>query len=562
MDKELLLTCYFDGVLSEEDRQKLLEWLKADPSHIEQYVIESCIHRSIYETLNSQDTQKVVSSFMDSKGACAADFWEALLKEEKTAPTVALEAIRDKCELGTLIPDKTHIEKSHGKFNTLAWFTTFASLAALIFMLVYVHLNPKIISEPVAVLDDMVNPKWDMSGIVAKTGEQLFTRQGIYRLTSGIVKIKYDNGAEILVEGPCAFEPITYDEIALYSGRLYAYVPSRTVGFIVSAPNAKIIDLGTGFGVYADNSGNTDIHVLDGKVSLVAGTKADTRQSQIVYENQARRVKQQSESIQEITFKGGTFVQGINSKTNFIWRGQPLDLSDIVGGGNGLGTGRQNMCIDLRSGMLIDSVPRERLQRKTPYVTVQELDYIDGIFIPDGSKGPIQVTSQGHLYECQPTMGESYYGVFNGSILPLKIGDKGYVDYPLQFKGKIYGTAERPAITLHSNLGITFDLDQIRKSLPSEGRITRFSAKCGVVQGPEQSVKIDDYSDFFVLVDGVERFRAVDINYLSDLRKVELELTENDRFLTLITTEGRDKSLHLGWAFFAEPQLSCAVTGQ
>lgn len=555
-----LFTFYFDGSLSLEQRKQLVEWLKADISHVRRFVYASYIHRSMYDILYGQDTQIMISGGFETEAICADDFWKALLEEEKTAPSIQVEQPSE-CKLGLIVPDRSQIQVSRGRFNRFAWGTAFASLAAFFFLLAYVHITQRFMSEPVAVVTDVIKTQRQDSDASLRPGIRLFTRRGPVRLDEGIVKITFDNGADVLIEAPSEFEIITYDEIAIYSGRIYAHVPHRTVGFIVSTPNAKIIDLGTGFGIYSDANGNTDVHVLDGKVSLVSGTRSRVRHSEIVSVNQARRVERGAETIRPIAFKSDTFVQDINSKTHFIWRGQPLDLADLAGGGNGLGTGRRAICIDISTGKLMNVVPRERFRRIIPYVSVPEMDSIDGVFIPDGSNGPIQVTSEGHLYACPSTLGESYYGVFNGSLLPLRTGDMGYIDHPVQYNGTLYGTAERPALFLHSNLGVTFDLDKIRKTLPSGSRIKNFSAKCVIGEGPEGSKRENDYSDFFVLVDGVERFSAVDMNYMSEIKSVELELTDSDRFLTLMTTEGKDGSLHLGWSFFAEPRLYL-VSGQ
>lgn len=555
-----LLTIYFDGEPSVEEREQLAAWLKSNPVNVERFVYESFIHRNMYDVLCGQDAQKLMSIDSGSEGICAEDFWTALLEEEKSAPSVALEP--HKSELQRIVPDRSHIPASRGRVNRLAWVTAFASLAAFVFMLVYVQINQRFISEPVAVVTDVITSGRQELDSSLKPGGRLFTRRGAVRLDEGIVKITFDNGADVVIEGPSEFELITYDEIALTSGRLYANVPHRTVGFIVSTLNAKVIDLGTGFGVYADATGSTDVHVLDGKVSLVSGTRSDVRQSQVVSVNEARRVERGSEAIRPITFKADAFVQDINSKTHFIWRGQPLDLADMAGGGNGLGTGRRDVCIEMSTGTLTGAVPRERIQRKGAYVLAPEMDAVDGVFIPEGSQGPIPVTSAGHLFACPATLGESYYGVFNGSVLPLRTSVKGYIDHPVKHRGTLYGIAERPVLFLHSNLGITFDLDAIRKALPSGSRITGFSAGCGIAEGPEGSKQEKDFSDFYVLVDGVERFAAGDMNYLSELKIAEVELADRDRFLTLMTTEGKDGNLHLGWSFFAEPRLYFEVSGQ
>ena len=553
-----LLTIYFDGEPTAEECEQLAAWLKSNPVNVERFVYASFIHRSMYDVLCGQDAQKLMSNDSGSEGICAEDFWTALLEEEKSAPSVELEP--HKSELQRIVPDRSHIQASRGRVNRLAWVTAFASLAAFVFLLVYVHFSQRFMSEPVAVVTDVITAGRQELDSSLKPGGRLFTRRGTIRLDEGVVKITFDNGADVVIEGPSEFEVITYDEISLTSGRLYANVPHRTVGFIVSTLNAKVIDLGTGFGVYADATGSTDVHVLDGKVSLVSGTRSDVRQSQVVSVNEARRVERGSEAIRPITFKADAFVQDINSKTNFVWRGQPLDAADLAGGGNGLGTGRRDVCIEMSTGTLTGNVPRERIQRKAAYVLVPELEAVDGVFIPEGSKGPIPVTSAGHLFACPATLGESYYGVFNGSVLPLRTSVKGYIDHPVKHRGTLYGIVERPVLFLHSNLGITFDLDKIRKTLPRGSRITGFSAGCGVAEGPEGSKQEKDYSDFYVLVDGTERFAAADMNYLSELKVAEVELADRDRFLTLMTTEGKDGGLHLGWSFFAEPRLYFEVS--
>lgn len=550
---EQLITVYFDGVLSPEDYEKLIEWLRSDPANIEHFVYASYIHRSMYDILHGQDTQKLLNNRLDSEGICNQNFWNALLDSERTAP--AREPETKSQILDKVIPDRSNIQMSRGNINRFAWITALSALAAMVFLLIYVHVNPKQVSEPAAIVTDVIETTPGSSGPLLRPGARLLTRSGLHSLDQGIIKMRFDNGVDIVIEAPALFEILTYDEISLHTGRLYAQVPHRSVGFIVSTPNSKVIDLGTAFGVYADVHGNTDIHVMVGEVSVVSGTRSDVRDSELLSESQACRVEMDSEVIHPIPFRREAFVQDILSKTNFIWRGQPLDLADIVGGGNGLGTGRTDMCIDIETGKLTRDVPLARLKRKAPYVLTPEVDYIDGVFLPDGRGGPIQVTSEGHQYACAQTLGESYYGIFNGSVLPLRTGDRGYIDHSIQYRGQVFGTAERPALFLHSNLGVTFDLDQIRKSLPTGGQITRFTASCAISQGPEGSMRTEDYSDFYVLVDGDERFAAVNMNYLSDMKTVELELKETDRFLTLMTTEGRDKSLHLGWSFFAEPRL-------
>jgi hypothetical protein len=553
MDKEKLLSLYFYSILSENEKKYLVEWLKKDPDFVAQFMVASYIQRRLYDIFRGENTQKIVCDFALASGSYDDDLWEALLKEERTAPTIAIDVPAK--ETPEPILGKIENPKDLGKINKFTLWSILAPLAALILMASFVYLNPKVTSEPVATLVDAIHVQWGESSPLFEPGSRLFTRDGMIQLREGVIKVRFDNGTDMIVESPAEFELKPYDQVDLHYGQAYFTVPNQAIGFTVNTPSSKIIDLGTGFGVRAKIGGSTDVQVLKGKISLISGTGRGVRQSQLVFQGQARRVEKESDTIQEIQFEKNAFVQNINSRENSIWRGSPVDLADVLGGGNGFGTGRLNVCIDFQDGKLTSDVPRS-IQSVAPYTKVQGTEFIDGVFIPDGKKGSIQVSSQGHRYQgCPDTSGGSYNGPFNGSMLPFKINNE-YLDHPVTLEGQQYGTAEHPVIVLHANMGITFDLEHIRKSLPAGVRIAGFSSFYGVAEGMDQDKAEHNYSDFYVLVDGQERLKTTDMDYRKGLKAVDLKLTDNDRFLTLMTTEGKDKMVRLDLCFFAEPKLN------
>lgn len=89
-------------------------------------------------------------------------------------------------------------------------------------------------------------------------------------LDAGIVKLTYNCGAELLLEGPCEFVVLDAMQGKLCRGKLTADVPPRAFGFGVVSPNTDIIDLGTSFGVSVDEAGETDLQVFDGEVMCAA----------------------------------------------------------------------------------------------------------------------------------------------------------------------------------------------------------------------------------------------------------------------------------------------------
>ena len=114
---------------------------------------------------------------------------------------------------------------------------------------------------------------------------------------------------------------------------------------------------------------------------------------------------------------------------------------------------------------------------------------------------------------------------------------------------------------MHANLGITFDLAEIA-SLNAGLRIERFRSAYGV---SESGTDRPCNADFWVLVDGQVRFSATHVRIKGIAGEVDVELTDEDRFLTLMTTDGGDPDVASGlrgtdsdWCVFVEPNLELA----
>jgi len=116
-------------------------------------------------------------------------------------------------------------------------------------------------------------------------------------------------------------------------------------------------------------------------------------------------------------------------------------------------------------------------------------------------------------------------------------------------KGKVYGVPSAPLIVVHANAGITFDLDAIRRAHPGT-RILRFTSQAGILD--PASGTANDIS-FMVLVDGETRFIQKEYFKKSNPLPIQVNLSEGDRFLTLICTECSDNAGD--WSIFAEPVL-------
>ena len=118
----------------------------------------------------------------------------------------------------------------------------------------------------IARMVQLVKAKWGEDGIELKKGTRL--SEGTIRLESGLAKLRFSSGARVTLEGPAEFEIIDDDLTRLISGRLSAKIPKSAIGFKVETPTARVLDLGTAFGVDVEEDGSTEVVVFEGEVEV------------------------------------------------------------------------------------------------------------------------------------------------------------------------------------------------------------------------------------------------------------------------------------------------------
>ncbi|MCK4629225.1 MAG: NPCBM/NEW2 domain-containing protein, partial [Sedimentisphaerales bacterium] len=311
---------------------------------------------------------------------------------------------------------------------------------------------------------------------------------------------------------------------------------------------------GTEFGIIAERSGKTETLVFQGEIELRTG-------SDVVRHGDSKRLTAGfagvvdnfgNLSVNKTKKNINRFVRKIPAKSRFGCPGKRLDLADIVGGGNGFGTGIKGQAINPETGRF---VPENIACKKIitgGFVPVEESVFIDGVFMPGCVNGRIQVSSTGDVFNgCRDTDDTCWGDITNvGELIVYDVGLMQSLPYLDNLK---YGTAIHPAIYIHSNAGITFDLDAIRSALP-EQKIMSFSALCGI----NETIPEEAEADIRVLVDGKERFGRFGQTPQSAAVSVWLELDKNDRFLTLMVTEGKDGT-ERDLCLFAEAMLELTM---
>jgi len=121
-----------------------------------------------------------------------------------------------------------------------------------------------------------------------------------------------------------------------------------------------------------------------------------------------------------------------------------------------------------------------------------------------------------------------------------------------ELEGHVFGTRAHPAIYMHANIGVTFELESIRGALFG-ARVVAFQAQCGLMSPLPEPVGRASRAGFWVLVDGQVRFRHIE-EQPGVRTPVNVELSDHDQFLTLVTTDGGDGH-ESDLCFFGDPAL-------
>ena len=315
-------------------------------------------------------------------------------------------------------------------------------------------------------------------------------------------------------------------------------------------------DLGTEFGVEVDKQGATTSHVFRGlvKLQLVDGDKDTTIAPRILHENETARVEKSPTDCSgpaRVTIIVAAapvgFVREIPKQTVKI-----LDLVDVVAGGDGF-SGRRSAGIDPTTGRLSHARPNEQLLfGDHQYHRVNGIPAVDGVFIPDGSAGPVRIDSAGHTFaDCPETDNRAWSHIWAGGEIPTAEESRtklGEVDYASPGHGML---------DMHANKGITFDLEAIRRANPGT-KLLRFRTVVGNTKF-ENPLGGSASARFWVLVDGQVRFRRREVSGYMGAMPINMALGDHDRFLTLLVTDGGQATFWSSLIIFGDPRLELLV---
>ena len=321
------------------------------------------------------------------------------------------------------------------------------------------------------------------------------------------MEITYDTGAKVILQGPVTYSVEANggylavgkltgklekknDECKMMNDELRTHVsdihPSSFIlhPFSIRTPTATVTDLGTEFGVEVTKDQQNCVHVFQGKVTVrtdESATPAITTPHEIeLNAGESASVTPQG----TVTRFSGPQAQTTVNTIGFVRRIpkkviKTLNLVDMVAGGDGFGKARDRGInpntgeVVMKDATLQDSKkPSWNLGTSDGhYHRVKGLPFVDGVFVPDYRRGPVQLDSAGHSFAHFGNSDDLVYDyIWAGGRLPAPGAPT-----PTELRGIDYGGPDHSVLGMISNKGITFDLESIRRANP-DGRIVRFRA--------------------------------------------------------------------------------------
>jgi hypothetical protein len=516
MEWERLISDYLDDALAPDEVAELFRWIHAHPDNAARFASAVFIHRRLEHRLSA------MRRLQQHAGVAMPDEQASPMSE--AMPIYAATAAKPQASPASDAPPaKVRLALASWRVRTVA--------AAIVLMVGVVAFLAWPRSSPARLLA-AENATWGGGAAPRRQGERLPT--GVLVLNSGLIKIGFENGTQMLIEGPARFSVTDARAITLNQGALTAIVTPAGRGLSVSTPTARVTDLGTEFGVQASATA-TRIIVFNGKVSVDRRGAGSTSQQL----SAGSAVDVSMSGISHVPFQPLAFKRVMPANT------PPLDLIDLLAGGDGTGSA-SGVGIDAATGRANETKAVTIRRGDQRYLPITGHRTLDGCFIPGGT---MPVDSAGHLFTFPITSLFSYGLIWTGPNIPWE----GELPIATTLPQDAAAPTSR-VLVMHSNNGITLNLDAIR-ALHAQARINGFRARVGNSYRPAPgSSPSRPLASIHVIVDGIARFESRAFSNFDEPIDVTCALSDDDHFLTLVTADGGDGNA-CDWVLWTRPEL-------
>jgi hypothetical protein len=149
----------------------------------------------------------------------------------------------------------------------------------------------------VATLAVAMQCHWDSPHTLQEGGRLL---PGHFRLLAGTAVIQFDSGPTLRLVGPALIEIQSKASAKILQGMVLLKNNLSGDQFTLSTPTARLLDIGTEFGVVVDSHGE-EVHVFEGAVKHITdASSGDTRRTEQLEAGNARHYDESTEAGQPI----------------------------------------------------------------------------------------------------------------------------------------------------------------------------------------------------------------------------------------------------------------------
>ncbi len=254
-----LLGLLLDDEITEEQLNELTEIVKTSPEHSKELRLQLMMASELEQSENPLHQSTVFSDavMLTAKGEGGDDpFIMSVMNQAKQEDRV-----------------------DYSESTSINFKNAFLAIAALLIVGFFIFLskptNEKIEMQlGYATMIETVDALFDHD-LIKDVGAPI--KNQTISLVRGYAEIKTEIGVNLILEGPVEFSFVPDDPltIKLHYGALFASVPPAAVGFSILTEEAKVVDLGTEFGVRYEKDSGTSIQVYKGEV--IAGKKTEQK---------------------------------------------------------------------------------------------------------------------------------------------------------------------------------------------------------------------------------------------------------------------------------------------
>lgn len=231
--------------------------------------------------------------------------------------------------------------------------------------------------------------------------------------------------------------------------------------------------------------------------------------------------------------------------------GEGLDLADMIGGGNGHGTGVKGAGLHIGNGTVVKDklgyhrdIKANRLQ-KPEWGNANTPKFVQWLFVPDGRE-EVNVAFKKPVKGVPPTSAHTWDAIRNG---PLASQVSTTID------GADFAKEGHSILGLHANSAVTFDLKEIRQA--SGYAKMRFTAFVGFGASKQTAKSL---ADFTVFIGSEQKFQRLKMRK-DESAHLDLIIPANAPTLTLIATDGGD-GISSDLLFLGDAKLTLDIESQ